>query len=144
MTESTPLLLEPLFERIRNIRDKYNKSAKYYNKMNWYLNLPAIVVSSACSVLSFVSTSNIIPSEAKIKVIFATGVLTAIVSLLQTLNSAGEFSLKKSKFIEATSEIDALVDKIFFEMQHHDEEDFINIVEEELRKIKINCKYLPI
>ena len=37
----------------------------------------------------------------------------------------------------------SLVDKISFEILEENEQDFINSVEDEIKRIKENCKYLP-
>ena len=64
--------------------------------------------------------------------------------MLQTINSSCEFPVKKTKFKEASLNFNLLSDKIFFEIEHSNEKDFIDKIEEEIANIKNQCKFIPL
>jgi len=54
-----------------------------YSRKNFYLVMPTIIITSVSSMLSFVSSSDIIPEEEKKILLIGVGVLTSIASLFQ-------------------------------------------------------------
>lgn len=129
--------------KLENLEKKYQKSANYFNRLNNFLTLPAIILTSLSSIFSFLSTSEIVGKEKQNDFLLVVAIMTAISSLLQTIGGSCQFTVKKDKFSQAANEFDSLVDKINFEILEANEEDFLNTIEEEMRRIKDNCKFLP-
>lgn len=129
--------------KLENLEKKYQKSANYFNRLNNFLTLPAIILTSLSSIFSFLSTSEIVGKEKQNDFLLVVAIMTAISSLLQTIGGSCQFTVKKDKFSQAANEFDSLVDKINFEILEANEEDFLNTIEEEMKRIKDNCKFLP-
>ena len=54
-----------LYEKIEDEKEVYNNAYYSYSRTNNYLVLPTIIITSLSSMLSFVSSSDIIPQEEK-------------------------------------------------------------------------------
>ena len=70
-------------------------------------------------------------------------IITAFSSLMQTISGSCKHGVKRDQFNQAANSFNSLVDRINFEILEENEQDFINSVEEEIKRIKDNCKYLP-
>ena len=130
--------------KLKRDRFIYRKSSEYYKKLNRYITIPAIVLTGSCSIASFFSSSDLIDPSLRNKFSLSIGMLTSITTILQSISNSCNFYVKKTQFEEISVKIDLLIDKVYFEMKHKDEKDFILIVEEELKEIKQNCNFLPI
>lgn len=139
MTEKLYLLLDNL----EVLKRKYYHSGKKYNKLNNLLIVPSIILTSSASIFSFLSTSDMISKEKQNDYLLTVAIITALSTLLQTINGACQFGIKKERFSRAANEFDSLVDKISFEIIEPNEDNFNDIIEEEIKKIKDNCYYLP-
>lgn len=135
--------LDLLLDRVIKLEKKYYKSYNYYTFMNNLLVLPSITLTSLASIFSFLSNSELFEAEQKSDFLVAVAIITALSSLLQTISGSCEFSVKKNQFNQAANEFNSLVDKISFEILDKDEEDFISTIEEEIKRIKEACKFLP-
>jgi len=135
--------LDLLLDRVTKLEKKYYKSYNYYTFMNNLLVLPSIALTSLASIFSFLSNSELFEAEQKSDFLVAVAIITALSSLLQTISGSCEFSVKKNQFNQAANEFNSLVDKISFEILDKDEEDFISTIEEEIKRIKEACKFLP-
>jgi len=135
--------LDLLLDRVTKLEKKYYKSHKYYTFMNNLLVFPSIALTSLASIFSFLSNSELFDTEEKSNFLVSVAIITALSSLLQTISGSCEFSVKKDQFNQASNEFNSLVDKISFEILDKDEEDFITTVEEEIKRIKEACKFLP-
>ena len=70
-------------------------------------------------------------------------IITAASTLMQTISGSCKYSVKRDQFNKAANDFNSLVDRISFEILEENEQDFIISVEEEIKRIKENCKYLP-
>ena len=57
--------LHTLYEKIEVEKELYNNAYYSYSRKNFYLVMPTIIITSVSSMLSFVSSSDIIPKEDK-------------------------------------------------------------------------------
>lgn len=136
--------MERLKEKIDKLERDYKYSAKKFGFLNQALYIPSIVITSLSSIFSFMSSSNFVSPENKNVCILVVAILTSLATMLQTINSSCEYSVKKTKFIEASQKFNMLADKVFFEMVNENEKDFIDTIEQEIQEIKNQCKFLPL
>ena len=135
--------LHTLYEKIEVEKELYNNAYYSYSRKNFYLVMPTIIITSVSSMLSFVSSSDIIPQEDKKILLIGVGVLTSIASIFQSLSSACAFNVKSEMFRKAADSYDKLITKVQFEIQEPNENDFLLKMEEKILNIKNECKYLP-
>ena len=133
-----------LQQKVISLEKNYKYSARKYSYYNQLISVPSIAITSLSSVFSFMSTSEYIDGHAKNYCIIGVAMLTAISSMLQTVNTSCEFNVKKMKFTEASQQFDLLTDRVFFEIQNPNETNFVNDIEEEIEKIKNQCKFIPL
>ena len=135
--------LDNLLEQSKKLENKYYNSYLYYSKLNNLLIIPSIFLTSIASIFSFLSTSTMIDKRDQNFYLLIVAIITATSSLMQTLSGSCKYSVKKDQFNQAANDFNSLVDKISFEILEENEQDFINSVEDEIKRIKENCKYLP-
>ena len=136
-------MLHTLYEKIEDEKELYNKAYYIYSRRNYYLVLPTIIITSVSSMLSFVSSSDIIPQEEKKILLISVGILTSVASIFQSLSSACAFNVKAEMFRKAADSYDKLITKVQFEIEEPNEKDFLLKMEEKILNIKNECKYLP-
>jgi len=136
--------MERLKEKVEKLESNYKYSAKMYGRYNRLMTIPSILITSFSSIFSFLSSSAFVDENFKNYCIVSVALLTTLSATLQTVNSSCEFSVKKIKFLEATCSFNLLSDKIFFEIQQPDSENFILDIEKEIEKIKSDCKFIPL
>lgn len=135
--------LNKLLEQSKKLEHKYYKSFVYYSYINNLLIIPSIMLTSIASIFSFLSTSTMIDERNQNFYLLMVAIITAFSSLMQTISGSCKYSVKRDQFNQAANDFNSLVDKINFEILEENEQDFINSVEEEIKRIKDNCKYLP-
>lgn len=136
--------MEHLQRKIGKLERDYKYSAATYGYYNRLISVPSIVITSLSSVFSFMSTSEFVGSKTKDYCVITVALLTTLATMLQTINTSCEFNVKKLKFIEATQEFNHISDRIFFESQNPNEENFIDVIEKEIEKVKNQCKFIPL
>ena len=136
--------MERLLSKTQKLEADYRFSARTYSRYSNYMTFPAVMITSVASIFSFLSTSQFVSPEVKDYSIVTVAILSTIASTLQTIGASCEFNVKSLKFREASHEFDKLTDKIFFEMENPNEENFIDKIEKQIEVIKTNCKFLPI
>lgn len=135
--------LDKLLEQSKKLEKKYYDSFKYYTYVNNLLIMPSIFLTSIASIFSFLSTSTMIDQKDQNFYLLMVAIITAASSLMQTISGSCKYSVKRDQFNQAANDFNALVDRISFEILEENEQDFINSVEDEIKRIKDNCKYLP-
>ncbi len=135
--------LHTLYEKIEDEKELYNNAYYTYSRKNYYLVLPTIIITSVSSMLSFVSSSDIIPQEEKKILLISVGILTSVASIFQSLSSSCAFNVKAEMFRKAADSYDKLITKVQFEIEEPNEKDFLLKMEEKILNIKNECKYLP-
>ena len=136
--------MERLLSKTQKLEIDYRFSARTYSRYSNYMTFPAVMITSVASIFSFLSTSQFVSPEVKDYSIVTVAILSTIASTLQTIGASCEFNVKSLKFREASHEFDKLTDKIFFEMENPNEENFIDKIEKQIEVVKTNCKFLPI
>ena len=136
--------MDRLLAKTQKLESDYRFSAKTYSRYSNYMTFPAVIITSVASVFSFLSTSQFVSPQTKDYSIVTVAILSTVASTLQTVGASCEFNVKSLKFREASHEFDKLTDKIFFEMENPNEDNFIDKIEKQIEVIKGNCKFLPI
>ena len=121
----------------------YNRTGNYYGRMNMYLVVPSILITSCSSIFSFLSTSDMFSENSKNILLTIVGITTIFSTMTQSLSNAFGYGTKKEMFLHAADEYDKVLMKIRFEKNNPNQEDFLNIIEKEISKIEEMCKYLP-
>ena len=136
--------MEHLRKKIQKLERDYKYSARRYGYYNRLISVPSIVITSLSSIFSFMSSSEFVSTEAKDYCVITVALLTTLATMLQTINTSCEFNVKKLKFTEATQEFNHISDRIFFESQNPNEENFVDVIEKEIEKVKNQCKFIPL
>ena len=136
--------MERLTRKVAKLERDYKFSASKYSYYDKLITIPSIFITSMSSIFSFISSSEFVDSDTKNYSILVVAMLTTIASMLQTINTSCEFNVKKLKFTEASQEFNHISDRIFFEKENPNEQDFIDVIEKEIEKVKSQCKFLPI
>lgn len=136
--------MEHLQKKIQKLEEDYKYSARRYGYYSRMISIPSIAITSLSSVFSFMSSSEFVSRETKDYCVITVAFLTTLATMLQTINTSCEFNVKKLKFTEATQEFNRVSDRVFFESQNPNEENFIDVIEKEIEKVKNQCKFIPL
>lgn len=147
-TPHTPKQLEILnkfYQRLKKERFINNNASAYYGNLNQRFVVPGIVITGLSSVGSFMTTSDMLSDEEKQGFGVTVGVLTAVATIIQSMSASFGFQLKKDAFATSADVYDSLLTKVEFEICNPNENfnEFCDNLEEEILKIKSDCKYLP-
>ena len=135
--------LEKMLRRFRKKRRIYSSSSQFFTKLNYFITIPSILLTSVSSVLSFVTTTDIIPEEQKIYMNIAIGVLASLTTLGQTLSNTFKYSTKTEMHKNTAEEYAKLITETQTELIQLNDPNFIQYLETKLLEIQNNCKYFP-
>ena len=137
-------VLNKFYKRIKKERFVNNNSSTYYGTLNQRFVIPGIVITGLSSIGSFMTTSDMLSDDEKQGFGVTVGVLTAVATIVQSMSASFGFQLKKDAFATSADVYDSLLTKVEFEICNPNEnfEEFCNSLEEEILKIKSDCKYL--
>lgn len=119
----------------------HTRAAEHFNKMQYYIFGPSIIITAVSGVASFLSTSSIIGEELQNGFGISVGVLASISTMLQSVGSSCKFSAKADAHRLAAEEYSKLMTRLKFEMEKPDEESFIGDMEAQIIDIKNKCNY---
>jgi hypothetical protein len=143
MTASKEAKLHRLYEKIEDEKELYNDAYYIFTKKNSWLVMPTIILTSFSSMLSFITSSDVVPAEQKKILLIGVGVLTSVASIFQSLSTAFAYNVKAEMFRKAADSYDKLITNIQFEIDEPNEDDFLQKMEEKILGIKNECKFLP-
>lgn len=126
---------------INRLKYLNGKASTYYNYKHLRLYLPSIIISGLSSIMSFLASSKEFDDDITFLFTVMVGVFTTIVSILQSIASVTNDSMKSKLHREAYENYDKLLTKLSFEIILPNEKNFINNLEKEILKIKSKCKY---
>ena len=135
--------MDRLLEKINLLETNYKYSSRIYGYYNTMLSIPSIMITSVSGIFSFMSTSEFVNPETKNYCTVVVAVLITLSSMLQTINTSCEFNVRRLKFAEAAQAFNLVHDRVYFELEAPNEPDFMNKIEDEVEKIKNQCKFLP-
>jgi hypothetical protein len=137
-------ILDKFFKRLKKERFVNNNSSTYYGTLNQRFIIPGIVITGLSSIGSFMTTSDMLSDDEKQGFGVTVGILTAVSTVVQSMSASFGFQLKKDAFATSADVYDSLITKVEFEICNPNEnfEDFCNNLEDEILKIKSDCKYL--
>ena len=138
-------ILNKFYQRLKKERFINNQSSSYYSTLSNRFVIPGIVITGLSSIVSFMSTSDMLEDDEKKGFGITVGVLTSVAAIVQSMSASFGFQLKTDAFATCADEYDSLITKVEFEIANPNEDfqDFSNQLEEDILKIKSNCKYLP-
>ena len=138
-------ILNKFYQRLQKERFVNNQSSSYYSNLSNRFVIPGIVITGLSSIVSFMSTSDMLEDDEKKGFGITVGVLTSIAAIIQSMSASFGFQLKKDAFATCADAYDSLITRVEFEIcnPNEDFETFSNTLEEDILKIKSNCKYLP-
>ena len=137
------ILYNEFVEKLTNLRDVHVISAAIFEKKNYGIVIPTIIVTAIGSIISFLSASSFFQENTRIALSITVGIIAIISSVLQSFQSAFKYKTKAEMFRTAAEQYDRLVIKIKFELAKPNEKDFTNEFERKLLEIQNNCKYYP-
>jgi len=140
----SPNLYQKLLTRIQALQDVHYQCAEKYSKYNLYLFAPSVTITALAGMASLLSASNYLNAETKGGFSIAVGILTIISSMLQTFSNSLKYPAKTEGHQLAGEEYSKLLTMLQFEFIDPDEENFFDLIETEIIKIKNNCKYYPL
>ena len=132
-----------LFDLLERKKYIYNRAGDYYRKMNFYIVIPSIFITTLSSIFAFLSTSNLIQKEQQDIFIVMVGVMSAFSTMTQSISSSIGYGTRKDMFLNAADQYDKNIIKITFEINNPTNKEMIKEIENDIRKIEDTCKYLP-
>lgn len=137
----------------------YNEAGSYYSKLNLYIVVPSIFITTLSSIFAFLSTSDIIEKDTQNVFLILVGVLSAISTMCQSISSSVGYGTRKEMFLNAADNYDKNLIEIMFLTSEDDynsngnnnndndndtnTKEIIEKIKENITKIEENCKYLP-
>ena len=137
-------ILDKFYKRLKKERFINNNSSTYYGNLNQRFVVPGIVITGLSSIGSFMTTSDMLDEDEKQGFGVTVGVLTAVATVIQSMSASFGFQLKKDAFATSADVYDSLLTKVEFEICNPNEnfDEFCNSLEQDILKIKSDCKYL--
>jgi len=130
--------------RIQALQDLHYHCADTYNRYNMYLFIPSITISTMASIASFLTASDYIDDDTRNIFSVSVGIMTVFSSMMQSFSNTLKYPAKVEGHQLAADEYSKLLTRLQFEYINPNEEDFFNKMEEEILRIKNNCKYYPL
>jgi len=136
--------LASTMRKVRKQRQLHRLCAQYYERMNSFINIPAIAISGAATVYSFAYPSDGPPEQVFMNKVIA-GSLSAVNTILFSVGSFLKYQAKAESHFIAAEEYDNLLTMINFELRFPNEniQEFANKVEKKILEIKKSCRYFP-
>ena len=137
-------ILNKFYKRLKKERFVNNQSSQYYSNLGNRFVIPGIIITGLSSVVSFLATSSMLDEDEKQGCGVTVGVLTAVATIIQSMSASFGFQLKKDAFATSADIYDSLITKVEFEICNPNEDfsEFCDNLEQEILKIKKDCKYL--
>ena len=137
-------ILNKFYKRLKKERFVNNQSSQYYSNLGNRFVIPGIIITGLSSVVSFLATSSMLDEDEKQGCGVTVGVLTAVATIVQSMSASFGFQLKKDAFATSADIYDSLITKVEFEICNPNEDfaEFCDNLEQEILKIKKDCKYL--
>lgn len=138
-------ILNKFYKRLKKERFVNNQSSQFYSNLGNRFVIPGIIITGLSSVVSFLATSSMLDEDEKQGCGVTVGVLTAVATIIQSMSASFGFQLKKDAFATSADTYDSLITQVEFEICNPNEDfsEFCNNLEENILKIKKDCKYLP-
>lgn len=139
-------MINNALDRFRKLRYINQISATYYSKLNKRFVIPSIIISGISSVLSFMASSRSIGESMSEYISITVGILTIIITTLQTFTTSFGFSVKMDDFTKSANEYNKII--VELKMKHNqcnteNIHELINELDEKAIQITYNSKYLP-
>jgi len=148
---------------IKQKKRVYNEAGNYYSRLNLYIVVPSIFITTLSSIFAFLATSDIVGKDTQNIFLILVGVLSAISTMCQSISSSVGYGTRKEVFLNAADNYDKNLIEIMFLTSEDDYDnnnnndnnnndnnnndnntkEIIEKIKENITKIEENCKYLP-
>lgn len=139
-----PKLYQKLLTRVQVLQDMHYQCAEKYSTYNMRLFIPSVTITTLASIASFLTASEYLSPDVQGGFSIAVGVLSVISSMMQSFSNTLKYPAKIEGHQLAADEYSKLLTRLQFEYLDPNEENFFDDIEEQILKIKNNCKYYPL
>ena len=139
-------MINNALHRFRKLRYIHQISATYYSKLNKRIVIPSIIISGISSVLSFMASARSIGETTSEYISITVGILTIIITTLQTFTTSFGFSVKMDDFTNSANEYNKIIVELKMKHNQCNTENIcqlINELDQKAIKITYDSKYLP-
>jgi len=119
------------------------ESAKYYEKLNFYIFGPSITITALSSMASFLSTTDLLDDSAKTGFGISVGVLTVISTAMQSIAGTCQYKSRSEAFRLSADRYEQLITKLRFESEMPKKEGFLEKLEAEILEVQGKNTYFP-
>ena len=109
---------DKMLRRLRKLRYLHARSSQYYDKMNFRLSSPSILITSLSGIASFFSTSQYIDTDSQNAFGITVGVMASISSIFQALTAACQYGVKREAHRTVAEQYNALIVKTKFNLMY--------------------------
>lgn len=133
-----------LLAKLKNLQACHTDASYHFSRLHMLIQLPSIFLSGISSVISFISTSYFVQDSvvSQKSLELCVGIITSLVVILTSMSTALHYSAKKESHHIAASSIETLVRKTEFELIEPDQENFVNLMEEQLLSIQSKLNFV--
>lgn len=147
LSERSKRFLTDYIERLEELIWVYSKSSEYYERRNFYITTPSIILTSVSGIVSLLSASNSTGGGGgntfHYSSAVAVGVIAAVSSVFQALSSTLKYGTKCELHREVADRYSKIITSIQFEFIEHTDAHFISLLEKQILEVQNLCKYLP-
>ena len=129
--------------KLKKYRYIHSRSSEYYGKLSYKYYKITLFLTALSSILSFLSTSNFINTDAQTAVGISVGILAAISTMLQTLANATVNDIEIEHHKINANELTRLIESATFEIIMPNEECFADRFDGQVSELLNKCKYTP-
>ena len=143
LTKNFKNFYEKMYKRVQDQYYLHAEASAYFRKLNYLVTIPAILMVGTSSALSFISTSPLVPADAKSSIEIIVGIITSLSTIVQTVSSTVGYGSKAESHKIASESYNNLITKLEFEkdVPNEDPEKFVSDLELDITKIKEKCNY---
>eukprot|EP01064_Diplonema_japonicum_P011299 TRINITY_DN1858_c0_g1_i1.p1 TRINITY_DN1858_c0_g1~~TRINITY_DN1858_c0_g1_i1.p1 ORF type:complete len:226 (+),score=41.99 TRINITY_DN1858_c0_g1_i1:77-679(+) len=124
-------------------RDAHLDSARYFERLEFWIIGPSIIISALSGIASFLSTSSSVTGSMQTNAGILVGCLASVATLLQSISGSCQFGVKSEAHRTAAEEYEGLITRIRFEIDMPNEENFADQLEQDILQIQSKCKFFP-
>lgn len=141
--QRTKHFYELTIERLKKLFRMNVETAKYYEKLNYYIFGPSITITAICSMASFLGSSEIMDDKSKTGFSLAVGILSVVSTAMQTIAGTCQYKSRSEAFRLSADRYEQLLTKLTFELNIPKTEDFLEKLEEEIVEVQNKNTYFP-
>ena len=141
--EKTHAFYKQTICRLQKLYTMNVETAKYYEKLNYYIFGPSITLTALCSMAGFLSTADVMTDEAKTGFGIAVGMLSVLSTAMQSVAGTCQYKSRGEAFRISADKYEQLLTRLRFEVNMPNEEDFMEKLEQEILEVQNKNAYFP-